>query len=135
MPKGSMIPLSYVYFLMSLWLSTLFNYDIQTLMQNNMCDLRKFTRPLYYKLRNTDLIVETFYIEMGESPNKKPEGGEKAWFKRRKIRSIRGIPKFSPFIFNDIVLKIILIYNYELRWYVDLSGGFTNSLILFINWT
>lgn len=74
-------------------------------MQNKMCDLRKFTRPLYYKLRNNDSIVETFYIGMGDSPNKKPEGGKKAWFKRRKTRSIRGIPKLSPFIFNDIVKK------------------------------
>lgn len=84
-------PIELLRFLISPWLLTLFNYDIQTLMQNKMCDLRKLTRPLYYKLRNNDSIVETFYIGMGDSPNKKPEGGKKAWFKRRKIRSIRGI--------------------------------------------
>ncbi len=55
-------------------------------MQNSMCDLRKFTRPLHYKITNNDSIVKTFYIGMDDSPtcNKKPKEGKQTWYKWRK---------------------------------------------------
>lgn len=90
-------------------------------MQNSMCDLRKFTRPLPYKITNNDSIVKTFYIRMGDSPtcNKKSEGGKEAWFKRRKIRSLRGIPKLFHFIFNAFFKERIFIHFTDWKWSIS----------------
>lgn len=36
-------------------------YDVRTWIQDSICDLRKHTRPLHYKFRSNDAILETFF--------------------------------------------------------------------------
>lgn len=36
-------------------------YDVRTWIQDSICDLRKHTRPLHYKFRSNDSILETFF--------------------------------------------------------------------------
>lgn len=58
---------------------------------------------------------------MDDSPtcNKKPKGGKQTWFKCRKIRSIRGIPKLFPFIFNCILEERSLIHLTDWKWSIS----------------
>lgn len=82
-------------------------YDVRTWIQDSICDLRKHTRPLHYKLRSNDAIVETFYKGKYDSPWKKLEGGILARDNNHKIRTIRGSPKLSQINFDGIGLQKI----------------------------
>lgn len=82
-------------------------YDVRTWIQDSICDLRKHTRPLHYKFRSNDAIVETFYKGKYDSPWKKLEGGILARDNNHKIRTIRGSPKLSQINFDGIGLQKI----------------------------
>lgn len=68
---------------------------------------------------------------MGDFPtcNKKPEGGKQAWFKHRKIRSIRGIPKLFPFIFSGIFKERICIHFTEWKWSISYHIDYYKSSV------
>ncbi|XP_061193023.1 uncharacterized protein LOC133201246 [Saccostrea echinata] len=84
-----------------------FIYDFRTWIQNSICDLRKHTRPLHFKFRSNESLVETFYKGKYDSPWKKLEGGIMARNNQQKIISIRGSPKLSPINFDGIGLERI----------------------------
>lgn len=68
---------------------------------------------------------------MDDSPtcNKKPKGGKQTWFKCRKIRSIRGIPKLFPFIFNGIFEERSLIHLTDWKWSISCHIDYYKSSV------
>jgi hypothetical protein len=84
-----------------------FIYDFRTWIYNNICDLRKHTRPLHFKFRCNESTVETFYKGKYDSSWKKLEGGVMVRNNQQKIVSIRGSPKLSPINFDGIGLTRI----------------------------
>lgn len=80
-------------------------YDVRTWIQDSICDLRKHTRPLHYKFRSNDAILETFFKGKYDSPWKKLEGGMLARDNNHKVEPLEGVPNFPKLTLMELAYK------------------------------
>lgn len=80
-------------------------YDVRTWIQDSICDLRIHTRPLHYKFRSNDAILETFFKGKYDSPWKKLEGGMLAPDNNHKVKLLEGVPNFPKLTLMELADK------------------------------
>lgn len=99
---------------------------MHTLMQNSMCDLRKFTRPLHYKITNNDSIVKTFYIGIDDSRNLKEANKHGSNVTNSQHKEYQN---FSHSSLTTFLKERILIHLTDWKWSISYHIDYYKSSV------